>query len=86
MTLRLSGRASRVELREISDAVVMIDDGIRVGGDGTTLLLQALETGATRGELVDRLASECRLDRAQAAAGTDRFLSRLRHRGLLVES
>lgn len=85
MTFTLSGQASFLELREISDTAALIDD-LRVGGDGATLLWHALKADATRLELVDRLTSEYRCDRQQAAFGTDRFLARLRRRGLLVES
>jgi len=86
MTLRLSGRASFLELHEISETPVLNDDGVRAVSDGPTLLWHALEQGATRLELVERLASEYRCDHAQAAAGTDLFLRQLRSRGLLVET
>lgn len=85
MILRLTPRASVADRQQIGSVPVMVDDK-PVGGDGGTLLWHALEAGTTRLELVDRLASEYEVDRAQAAASTDRYLRQLRRRGLLLES
>ena len=86
MILRLTARSSAWDRREIEAMPARRGDGIRVADDSVTLLWHALEAGATRAELVDRVAEELEIDRSGAAISTDRFLSQLRRRGLLVES
>jgi hypothetical protein len=79
-------RADDLECREIDGEIVALDTRastyFAVNGAGVTIW-PALETGATRDELIGRLEDEFGIDHAVAAADVDAFVSMLRDQNLL---
>lgn len=88
MASKMRLRAGALDWRLIDDEVVVFD-GERWSYLATnrtgTLLWLALDNGATRDELVDRLVAEYGLERRRAADDTERFLDALRTQRLLEE-
>ncbi len=86
MTLRI--RDDRVHWRQIDRDVVAVDvessTYLSTNGSGAVLWL-ALAEGATREQLVERLAEAYLIDAERAAADVDAFLRDLREQDLLVE-
>jgi hypothetical protein len=86
MMLRL--RDDRVRWREIDEDVVAVDIDrstyLSTNGSGALLWLE-LARGATRDQLVERLAQAYLIDSERAATDVDGFLSELNGQGLLEQ-
>lgn len=81
-------------LRQVADTWVVLPVGaasvsfngmLSLNGSGA-LLWQALEQGADREALADRLTAEYEVERAVALADVDEFLTTLRSAGCLEEA
>jgi len=85
--IRLRLRDSDLDWREVEGELVALDlresRYLSVNETGKQLW-GALAEGATRDELVDRLAEASGIERSRAEADTDAFVSDLESRGLVV--
>jgi hypothetical protein len=85
-SLRL--RAGELASRQFEDETVVLDlkSSMYLSTNAAgTLIWQALERGTTRTQLVELLLREFDVERAQAEADVDAFLSECRKRKLLSE-
>jgi hypothetical protein len=76
-----------VAWREAAGEVIALDSDKRnyvSANPAGTLLWRALDEGATRKELVERLTAEFGLDAEQSAHDVDAFVADLRANGLLA--
>jgi Coenzyme PQQ synthesis protein D (PqqD) len=76
-----------VSWREVDGEIIALEHSastyLAANASGA-LLWKALAHGASREELVDRLAGEFGIDRGRAAADTDEFLRAMAQQGLLA--
>lgn len=85
-SLRL--RTSELASRRFEDETVVLDlkSSMYLSTNASgTVIWQALERGTTRTELIELLLREFDVERAQAEADVDAFLSECRKRNLLSE-
>ena len=86
MAEELRVRADAVEWRQVEGEIVALDLRrslyLAINPSGAALW-PALVEGASREELVDRLCSECGIDRAAAEPDVDSFLAELARHDLL---
>jgi hypothetical protein len=79
-------RPGSVEWREVEGEVIAVDvrtsEYLAVNPTGA-VLWRALEDGATRGELAERLVARFDVERGAAARDVEEFLAALEERGLL---
>ena len=90
MNLKISNGFVR---RTVGDSHMVVPVGTRTRdipgvialSESGSLLWEALEKGATEGELVEALLAEYEVDRAQAEADVAAFVAELRSNGILEE-